>query len=467
MKKNLVLLTVLLMAAACAPWKDDIWTLERALNEQEKALEEQEKALKEQQAQILAEQERLAILEGKYDGFKKSDTPFGIINMGVSADTVSKSLDFKSMIRVNPSGVPFTKEMLMLDALTTTRFFPVEPDTKASYVKAPEHFSLKSFEADKNAAGETLDGQYNLTIATAAQEIIWEDVNMAFVGAYVDKENKTQYVSTAPFPIVMMPLPGEGLDTWVYPKASFFITRSQEDEAGNPELVTELGKIYMALDHTDFETRDKEGNRRYSADFLSSATFVPEDGQPAVKAEFIKEEHCISFEPDTTGDLAWREFADSTGIKQLSVKGNVTLNDRWGGSSVIPVTLTWFNTTSFTAEVKAKLSDIKDNIYKADLAGIFKEVGVELPLEKKARCVSNDVYWAVLDTNPAIDGMYEDGKENRIFTMDILKDSPLAVGDEAGITCAFVLTANPSDIHPTFARDQIQLKYKIHLTIVE
>ena len=46
---------------------------------------------------------------------------------------------------------------------------------------------------------------------------------MAFVGAYVDKEGKTQLVSSNPFKTVMMPLPEEGLSPWIYPHASFLI----------------------------------------------------------------------------------------------------------------------------------------------------------------------------------------------------------------------------------------------------
>ena len=185
----------------------------------------QQKELQEQKEKQEAEERRMAELEKTIDGLKKSDTPFSLVLADPPADTVSKGLDFTSLLRVNPSGVVLTKEMIALDYISGKQFFRVGPNqtTKASYIKQSDYFSMKDFEADKNSSGEMHEGQYLTTITANAEEAVWVDSRMAFVGAYVDKEAKNQLVSTESFKTVMMPLPAEGLSPWCYPHASFLL----------------------------------------------------------------------------------------------------------------------------------------------------------------------------------------------------------------------------------------------------
>ena len=182
------------------------------------------------QEELENQDKRLTELQQTLDGIKKSDTPFSLVLAVPPADTVSKGLDLTSTIRINPSGLAFTKEMIALDYISGKQFYRVEPnETKASYVKSSAYFSLKNFEADKNASEETLEGQYVATLTTKAQEAVWDDSRMAFVGAYVDKEGKNQLVSSNPFNTVMMPLPSEGLSPWIYPHASYLIQEKKND----------------------------------------------------------------------------------------------------------------------------------------------------------------------------------------------------------------------------------------------
>lgn len=170
------------------------------------------------------------------------------------ADTVSKGLDFTSILRINPSGLAFTKDMIALDYISGKQFYRGEPNTtKASYIKNSQYFSLKNFEADKNEAGAVLDGQYLVTLTTKAEEAVWDDSRMAFVGAYVDKEGKNQLVSSDPFNTVMMPLPSEGLSPWIYPNASFLIEEKKKDDK-RPligGLFSCLGRVYYLLGRND------------------------------------------------------------------------------------------------------------------------------------------------------------------------------------------------------------------------
>lgn len=357
MKKTMVLImSCLMLLAGC--FHDDL-SWKELLDAQGNKLSEQERALQEQQARLDAEQRRLDELAGKYDGLKKSDTPFMLVMATNPADTITKSVDFSSLFRVNPSGVAVTKDMIALDCISSKQFFRVEPETKASYVKKSDHFSLKNLEVDKNAAGESLDGQYLATLTSASEAAVWDDSRMAFVGAYVDKEGKPQYISSEAFNTVMMPLPAEGLDSWLYPHASFKMKKTRKEGDTTVQEDT-LGMVYVPLDGLTFMTQDKSDARFYSAANLSEVTFLPDEGcTAAVHIDFNQEKHYVSFVPDTTNNETWRQFQDSTGIKRQDVAGTLVLRDRWGGASTCHLVMSWYNTTVFELSYEVTAEEIR------------------------------------------------------------------------------------------------------------
>lgn len=351
-----MIMSCLMLLAGCfhddLSWKD-------LLDEQGNRLSEQERALQEQQAKLEAEQRRLEELAGKYDGLKKSDTPFMLVMATNPADTITKGVDFTSLFRVNPSGVAVTKDMIALDCIASRQFFRVDPATKASYVKKSDHFSLKDLELDKNATGESLDGQYLATLTSASEAAVWDESRMAFVGAYVDKEAKPQYISSEAFNTVMMPLPAEGLDSWTYPHASFKVKMIKREGETTTEEDT-LGLVYVPLDGLTFKTKDDSDMRFYSAANLSEVTFLPDEGcTAAVHIDFNQEKHYVSFAPDTANNETWRQFQDSTGIKRQDVSGTMVLRDRWGGSSTLHLVMSWYNTTEFELFYEVSAEDIR------------------------------------------------------------------------------------------------------------
>lgn len=323
------------------------------------------------------------------DGLKKSDTPFSFVLTLPPADTVSKGLDFTATLRVNPSGLAFTREMIALDYIAGKQFYRVEPDVaKSSYLKTSEDFSLKAFEADKNAAGESLDGQYLVTLTTAPKEAVWDDSRLAFVGAYMDKEGKNQWVSSDPFNIVMMPLPAEGLSPWFYPHASFLIPEKKKDDKGVEYMDERFGQVFLSLDGVLFKTKDDSDGRFYTPENLRDVTFVPdEDCEARVKLDYDLKKRFVSFEPDTTGNLAWRAFRDSTGIKRQEVKGSVVMKDRWGGVSSYHVTMYWYNTYVLPIEVSATVEEIKAGI-PMNLTEEVRKLGLDYEVMKDCRRVS-------------------------------------------------------------------------------
>lgn len=341
-------------------------------------IDAQQEELDAQKAKQEAEALRLAQLKETIDGLKKSDTPFSLVMAEAPADTVSKGLDFTGLIRVNPSGLTFTKEMLALDYISGKQFFRVDPDaqTKASYIKKPDYFSLKDLEVDKNGSGEALNGQYLTTLTTAAEEAVWNDAHMAFVGAYVDKEGKNQLVSSDPFNTVMMPLPAEGLSPWIYPHASFLINEKKKTAEGKEYFEERFGTVYVPLDKVLFKTKDDSDGRYYTPDNLKDIAFVlDEDCTASVKLDYDLKKRYVSFEPDTTANLTWREFKDSTGIKRQEVRGTMVLKDRWGGVSSYHMKMYWYNTNVITLNYEATEQEIKNGL-TVDFSEEVKKLGL-------------------------------------------------------------------------------------------
>ncbi len=341
-------------------------------------IDAQQEELDAQKAKQEAEALRLAQLKETIDGLKKSDTPFSLVLAEAPADTVSKGLDFTGLIRVNPSGLTFTKEMLALDYISGKQFFRVDPDaqTKASYIKKPDYFSLKDLEVDKNGSGEALNGQYLTTLTTAAEEAVWNDAHMAFVGAYVDKEGKNQLVSSDPFNTVMMPLPAEGLSPWIYPHASFLINEKKKTAEGKEYFEERFGTVYVPLDKVLFKTKDDSDGRYYTPDNLKDIAFVlDEDCTASVKLDYDLKKRYVSFEPDTTANLTWREFKDSTGIKRQEVRGTMVLKDRWGGVSSYHMKMYWYNTNVITLNYEATEQEIKNGL-TVDFSEEVKKLGL-------------------------------------------------------------------------------------------
>ena len=151
---------------------------------------------------------RVKALEDVVAGLKVSDALFGFVNYA-QADTITKGLPYLFLFRVNPSGVPFTKDMVVLDNMSSKKFL-YTPETRASYITESKNFVADSLGKSRTAANEETDGQYVLRLKTTETRNLIDDNIFSLVGAYLDKEKKVQYVSSTPFQLVMMPKPAPG-----------------------------------------------------------------------------------------------------------------------------------------------------------------------------------------------------------------------------------------------------------------
>ena len=137
-----------------------------------------------------------------------------------------------------------------------------------------------------------------------------------------------------------------------------------------------------------FKTKDESDARFYTPENLRGISFVLDDDCSApVKLDYDLKKRYAWFVPDTTANLTWKEFRDSTGIKRQDVKGTMILKDRWGGVSTFPLTMSWYNTTSFTLNIEATVEEINKGI-PLDLSEIVKKLGLVYTDLEKSRRVS-------------------------------------------------------------------------------
>lgn len=417
------------------------------------------------QSKVSGLESRIRSLETIVNGLRVSSIPYGLVLLESPADTITKGTTREMRFRVNPSGVKFTKDMVLLDCISSSSFLRKEPGTKVSYVKSSEHLSISTMAADKNAAGNVLDGQYVLGVAAAANEAVWDESLIAFVGAYNDHAGQLQYISTAAYPVVMLPQPAEGLNPWYYPNATFQSQISGKNEAGNSYVLDTLGVVYFALDGVDFIDKEKKTSRRYSAGFLKDAVFTPDAGYPPLHAILDTDRHYVRFYPDTTGNDIWRAFEDQTGTAHQDVKGTVTLTDRWGATASYQLSMAWYNTINLVENVTVKMSDLnmENPIVSVDMTEAFKRAGYDASLIKDGmRIQSFDIYSVNWDSDFVFEPVFR--QNSRILNLEL--SGKIVPGASNAQMIKFTVSPNPSYVYREFTATQIRMDVTINLRII-
>lgn len=423
------------------------------------------KEISDFQAALSGLESRVKALETIVGGLRVSNIPYGLVFIENPADTMTKGETMQMRFRINPSGVKFTKDMLLLDCFSSLCFSRKDPGTRASYVKSSEHFSISSLEADKDAAGSTLDGQYVLKMAAAANDAVWDESILAFVGAYKDHEGKIQYFSTQSYPVVMMPRPDEGLNPWYYPNATFQSQISGKNQDGNSYVLDTLGAVFFALDGVDFIDKEKKTSRRYSAGFLKDAVFTPDAGYPPLHAILDTDRHYVRFYPDTTGNDIWRAFQDQNGTAHQDVKGTVTLTDRWGATASYQLSMAWYNTINLVENVTVKMSDLnlQNPIVSVDMTESFKSAGYDASLIKDGmRIQSFDIYSVNWDSDFVFEPVFR--QNSRILNLEL--HGTIVPGASNAQMIKFTVSSNPSYVYREFTATQIRMDVTINLRII-
>ena len=228
-------------------------------------------------------------------------------------------------------------------------------------------------------------------------------------------------------------------------------------------------------------TKVKSDSREYTASNIVSASFTPDNQDAApVKCILDNEKHYVCFYPDTTESKQWRDFQSRTGEKWEAVGGFVSLTDKWGVTTTLPVNMTWYNAYEMNKDLSVTLDDEDlylgdDAYYTYNLTDEFEKLGLVDRLKKDTRYGLTE-YWSRLTAadlgEVTDDGMTlqwpEDPDADRIATLFFNKPgTALQVGDKYRVRGRFRLTVNPSDNTPNFTPTQVLVSYCITVNIIE
>ncbi len=418
-------------------------------------------------------------LKDAVTGLKISDQVFGFVSYA-QHDTVTKGLPYAVIFRVNPSGVPFTQDMVVLDNMSAKRFI-YTPETMASYITESTNFKIDSMGVTQNEAKEDLEGQYFIRMKSTETRNMIEDDIFSLVGGYRDKEEKIQYVSSTPFSLVMMPTPEEGLTKWSFIRGNVthgdvkttVVPGSDPEETVSTWEVT-LGSIAVSFDRRLYvNEKDKNDTRTYSTKYISSFVW---EGNSKADSIVIFEPHrdsaYVKFLPDTSKP-EWQALMDTTKFNTLTVKGKVHAFDRYGGRSVFPVEMVWYSRYRDTVTLNLKVSDfIQENpdgsttrkTYEYDLTSALEKLGYkESEVESTPR--KKVVHGIITGPGSKVLMAYS-SENNRVIILRSYVPKAALVGTHYNIASREIKTF-PSEKDPVLEMSAIECPLVLKIVITE
>lgn len=142
-------------------------------------------------------------LKDDVDALQKP-VPSGLVLLEDSVHKVVKGEEFEIYFRINPTGIELTKENIELDFIESDTYLQYTPEagelipiSKASYVTPSEYYECVALEADKNEAGEVLDGQWVLTVKTKGEANFMNKSSFFLVLNYTDVTGQKRLISSS------------------------------------------------------------------------------------------------------------------------------------------------------------------------------------------------------------------------------------------------------------------------------
>lgn len=142
-------------------------------------------------------------LKDDVDALQKP-VPSGLVLLEDSVHKVVKGEEFEIYFRINPTGIELTKENIELDFIESDTYLQYTPEagelipiSKASYVTPSGYYECVALEADKNEAGEILDGQWVLTVKTKGEANFMNKSSFFLVFNYTDATGQKRLVSSS------------------------------------------------------------------------------------------------------------------------------------------------------------------------------------------------------------------------------------------------------------------------------
>lgn len=142
-------------------------------------------------------------LKDDVDALQKP-VPSGLVLLEDTVHKVVKGKEFKIYFRINPTGIELTKENIELDFVESDTYLQYTPEagelipiSKASYVTPSGYYECVALEADKNEAGEVLDGQWVLTVKTKGEANFMNRSSFFLVLNYTDATGQKRLISSS------------------------------------------------------------------------------------------------------------------------------------------------------------------------------------------------------------------------------------------------------------------------------
>lgn len=393
----------------------------------------------------------------------KKPTPSGIVILDVSAVTAVKGTSFELRLRVNPSGVEVTKENLELDLRNSDTYVQYYPDqagaaaqSKAGYVTPSDYYGIAGVEADRNAAGEPLDGQWVVTVATRGEGNFRNVADLYLVVNYTDAAGVVRQVSSPGLPVQIVPTADEGTE--------LRYSLVQNFRTGD-------GKVNPYMLYVDVNAyRNAAGEVwHYDRRFVTPSAAI-DGGALVMDASTLFDKYYISFTPDE-GNTLWADL-EAGEAKKATTEVPVTLTD-FGGTEkrlALPVTYCPHKIVLRREVPIAELNANRDDIdYYIDLGTDAAEYGLtaEMALQL-TRIAVLPVFDADLSGDFGIDEVGTEG-ENHTFVLRAFPFVPseLTSGYTMGEDDAklnYSLSSFPQELNPT-ENTQVLLDTDIRIVI--
>lgn len=378
----------------------------------------------------------------------KKPAPTDIVILDASAVTAVKGTQFQLRFRVNPSGVEVTKENLELDLRNSDTYVQYDPDqtgaaaqSKAGYVTPSDYYGIVGVEADRNAAGEPLDGQWVVTVATRGEGNFRNVADLYLVVNYTDAAGVARQVSSPGLPVQIVPTADEGLE--------LRYSLVQNFRTGD-------GKLNPYMLYVDVNAyRNAAGEVwHYDRRFVTPSAAI---GGGALTADFspLYDKYYISFTPDE-GNALWADL-EAGQAKKATTQVPVTLTDFGGTEKRLALPVTYCpHKIVFRREVPiAELNANRDDIdYYIDLGTDAAEYGLTAEMASQlTRIAVLPVFDADLSGDFGIDEVGTEG-ENHTFVLRAFPFVPseLTSGYTMGEDDAklnYSLSSFPQELNPT------------------
>ena len=321
----------------------------------------------------------MAAIQQALTELEQTIVPFRLKYVGEPTLTTAAGGLWKAEIQVDPANTVIDEAMLKLDILSRKQFFP----TWGNNAQGDASSILYSLSL---TADPSVEGKYAVNISCQCPYVVWDEATVALSAAYVNSQ-KTKYITTEPFDLVMMPKALKGIRFWQYPAGQYIKVHKKKG-------IGVFNNIYASLDSGEFETQDGSDTRTYTAAFIDSVQFFPLNYLMA--PAFInldKDKRMIVFTPDSAGVTfpklwpgksqsdgrkLWQNYLDSSGVRHEGLLGYLVLTDHWNVKDTInPYQIAWYNANMFPESAIVGVNDIQgDNTAVVDIRSLLSLLGL-------------------------------------------------------------------------------------------